>query len=341
MNNMELSIDRPEIRRLFLQLAAEYGSKLTLMTDKPEETIETNVWALWLLAAGTRISGENAMTVPLPDLSEERVTVLRNLLDQRMLGMPLAHLTGLQYFMGLEFICTKDALIPRKETEILANAAIELLETEGLLSQKNPRVLDLCCGCGNVTISTATHVPSCTVIGTDLSAEAVNLAKDNARELGCADRVTFFDGDLFAPIESKEYYGSFDLITCNPPYISTGKLASMPLESIGYEPKLAFDGGPLGVGVLWRLLNEAPRFIKPGGWLAFEAGLAQGPGMLRRMAKMDQYTKVKAKSDKAGNPRTILGQVNPPLSFKRTASTAGSPGPANRPNPAARKPEPI
>ena len=295
---MELSIDRPETKRLFLDLAAECDTKVILMPDKPEETVETNVWALWLRAAGIPISGENAMTVPLPELSAEQLMVLKSLLEQRMLGMPLAYLTGLQYFMGLEFICTKDALIPRKETEILANAAIELLKKE-LSLHKNPRVLDLCCGSGNVTIAIATHVPSCSVIGADLSAKAVHLA----------DRVTFCAVDLFAPIDSKEYYGFFDLITCNPPYISTRKLASLPVESIGYEPKLAFDGGPLGVGVLWRLLDQAPRFIKPGGWLAFESGLAQGPGMLRRMAKMAQYKNVSSVCDKAGNPRTILGQV--------------------------------
>jgi release factor glutamine methyltransferase len=317
---MELNIDRPEIRRLFWDLAAECDAKLVLLPDKPEETVETNVWALWLRAAGTPISGENAMTVPLPDLSAEQLMVLRSLLEQRMLGIPLAHLTGLQYFMGLEFICTKDALIPRKETEILANAAIELLKNQALSSHKNPRVLDLCCGSGNVTIAIATHVPSCSVIGADLSPKAVDLANDNARELGCAGRVTFCVGDLFAPIDSKEYYGSFDLITCNPPYISTGKLASLPVETIGYEPKLAFDGGPLGVGVLWRLLDQAPQFIKPGGWLAFESGLAQGPGMLRRLAKMVHYTNVRAVSDKEGNPRTVFGQVAGLCSIKSAAA---------------------
>jgi release factor glutamine methyltransferase len=306
---MPLSIDRLEIRKLFSALALEYGAKLVLMPDKPEETVETNVWALWLRAAGTPISGEKARTVALPDLSQEQLIVLRSLLEQRALGVPLAHLTGLQYFMGLEFICSKDALIPRKETEILANAAIEVLEKEVLCSHKNPRVLDLCCGSGNVAISIATHVRACTVIGADLSPDAIGLANDNARELGCAERVKFCAGDLFAPVDSKEYYGSFDLITCNPPYISTGKLASMPVEH-GYEPREAFDGGPLGAGVLWRLLDQAPRFIKPGGWLAFESGLAQGPGMLRRLSKMVQYTNVRAASDRAGNPRAILGQAS-------------------------------
>ena len=301
------NIDSPGISSLFAELTNQLAGKLVLMSDKPEETLQATLRALWLRAAGIHVSAEKAGMTPLPRLNAEQAKLLRLLLSQRLLGVPLAHLTGRQRFMGLEFICSKDALIPRKETEILANASIELLLNEILPAHKNPLVLDLCCGCGNVAVAIAAQVPSCTVIAADLSVAAVELGKQNAREHDCSDRIIFFAGDLFAPVDWKEYHEAFDLITCNPPYISTGKLASMPLETIGYEPKMAFDGGPLGAGVLWRLLDQAPRFLKPGGWLSFESGLAQAPGILKRLSKMPQYINVQAVSDHAGNPRTILG----------------------------------
>ena len=288
---------------------ARFGGKWGSLPDKPEETVEATVRALWLRAAGLRVSAVKAMDTLLPSLNAEQLEDLEELMEQRVLGIPLAHLTGRQSFMGLEFICTKDALIPRKETEILARAACELLESEISARKARPRVLDLCCGSGNIACAIAHRIPTCQVFAADLSTEAVELAKENARVLGVVERLEFHTGDLFAPFELEEYSGSFDLIACNPPYISNGKLALLPAEIARHEPRLAFDGGPLGLAVLWKLLEQAPRFLKPDGWLVFEAGLGQGPGLLRRLSKSVAYRDVKGVCDGEGNPRVILARV--------------------------------
>ena len=293
----------------FADLCGSYQTKLVLLPDKPEETVEATVRALWLRASGLHVSAERALAMPLPSLTPQQKGELETLLDQRLKAIPLAHLTGRQSFMGLEFICTKDALIPRKETELLATAACQILTTQILPANPRPKVLDLCCGSGNVACAIASRVQACKVIATDLSPEAVQLAGENAHALGCADRMSFHAGDLFAPVNAEEHLVSFDLITCNPPYITSGKLASLPAEIIGHEPKLAFDGGPLGIGIVWRLLQEAPRFLKPNGWLVFEVGLGQGAGMLQRLSKLPRYTNVRGVTDQAGNARTILAQV--------------------------------
>lgn len=306
---MEANVNQPSVEVLFAELCREFGGKFVALPDKPEETVEATVRALWFLATGQRLSADKALELVLPSLTGEGLEKLKALMEQRLHGVPLAHLTGRQSFMGLEFICNRDALIPRKETEILAGEACALLEREILPSNPKPRVLDLCCGSGNVACTIACKVPSCVVMAADLSSEAVELAKENARALECAERVTFRAGDLFAPFELEEYLRSFDLITCNPPYITSGKLTSMPAEIIRHEPRLAFDGGPLGVGVLWRLWREAPRFLKEKGWMAFEVGLGQGQQVLQRLSKSAQYTSVRGVADKAGNPRAIVCKV--------------------------------
>src|ERR1017187_5590561 len=254
-------------QKVFLDHTERYGSRIVPLPDKPEETIEAVVRALWLCAAGIRVSAVKALTINLPELSEEQKRTLTELLEQRSSGTPLAHLTGRQQFMGLECICNSQALIPRRETEILGNAARAILVEKVLPGNSAPQVLDLCTGSGNLACAMATHVPQCTVYAADLSEEAVNLAKMNSQHLGRGDKVRAFAGDLFAPFESEQFHHFFDLILCNPPYITSTKLPLLHQEIIGHEPKMAFDAGPLGLAILWRLLKDAPRFAKNGGWL--------------------------------------------------------------------------
>jgi release factor glutamine methyltransferase len=294
---------------LVKSLVERHASSIHSLPDKPEETLEAVVRSLWLCAAGVPVSALKAATVPLPLLTDQQQQILAGLLEQRSGGVPLAHLTGRQNFMGLEYVCSKQALIPRKETEILGNAALALLEERIAPVNGNPRVLDLCTGSGNLACAIAFYKPACEVIAADLSPEAVELARINANQLGCAERVKVFAGDLFSPFESDEYYKSFDLITCNPPYITSAKLPTLAEEVIGHEPKMAFDAGPLGLAVLWRLLQHAPRFLKAGGWLAFEVGLGQGTALAQRISKNPQFTEVQGKFDQQGQVRAIVGRL--------------------------------
>jgi len=298
----------PELVR---EMVLRYVERIIPLPDKPEETIESVIRALWLCSAGIPASAGRAARLPLPALTEAQQKTLAGLLEQRAHGTPLAHLTGRQQFMGLEFLCNSKALIPRKETEILGYAAFALLDEKILPSTLAPQVLDLCTGSGNLACAIAGRVPSAILYAADLSPEAVALALANAHQLGCADRVRGFTGDLFGPFEAEPYHRFFDLIVCNPPYITSAKLPSLNPEIFAHEPGMAFDAGPFGLAILSRLIQDATRFLKPGGWLVFESGLGQGQGLLRRVSKDIQYVNTQGLKDDKGNVRVIACQCRP------------------------------
>jgi release factor glutamine methyltransferase len=290
------------------QLAATLEAAWVALPDKPEETPMSMLRALWLAAAGDPCSVAAAQTRELPALGADGREALQRLVERRMAGVPLAHLTGRQSFMGLELIVGPEALVPRRETELLGNAALELLRRI-VTSRGRALVIDVCTGSGNLALALAHHEPRCEVIGGDVSADAVGLARRNAECMGLADRVRFVEGDLFTLDDAAGLRGAADLIVCNPPYISTAKVAGMPGEIADYEPRLAFDGGAFGISVLFRLVAEAPQFLKPGSWLCFEVGVGQGEPMATRLERAGAYMAVERVRDSSGEVRAILART--------------------------------
>ncbi len=290
---------------LFQDMRTRLTAGLSLLPDKPEETPDSTLRALWHAAADAPLSVQKAAALPLPALDADGMERLRTLIAQRVAGTPLAHLTGRQHFMGLELLAGKEALIPRKETELLGRAALDVLQTLAA-GRDEVIVVDVCTGSGNLALALASHVPQARVFGADLSGEAVALAQRNARHLGLQERVEFRAGDLLTPFDEPAFHDRLGLLVCNPPYISSKKVDSMPGEIIGHEPRLAFDGGPLGIRIVERLTREAPRFLAAGGFLIFEVGLGQGPALLRRLAGNRGYTTLKSFADEAGEIRVIL-----------------------------------
>jgi release factor glutamine methyltransferase len=195
-----------------------------------------------------------------------------------------------------------EALIPRKETEIVCRGALGKLP-------EIATIIDVCCGSGNLGIALAAAMPRATVMGSDISPEAVALANRNARFLGLEERVHFQTGDLFHCFEVPEFLEQIDLIICNPPYISTSRVARMPREIAAFEPPAAFDGGPFGVKILTRLLRESRKFLKPGGWLAFEVGLGQGKAMQKMLENSPAYRDIEALPDSSGETRALLARA--------------------------------
>lgn len=293
---------------LFRNLGTRLTAGLSLLPDKPEETPDSTLRALWHAAAAAPVSVHKAGALPLPALDASGVERLQALIAQRVAGIPLAHLTGRQHFMGLELLAGKEALIPRKETELLGRAALDVLQTLAA-GRDEVIVVDVCTGSGNLALALASHVPQARVFGADLSSEAVALAQRNARHLGLQERVEFRAGDLLAPFDEPAFHDRLALLVCNPPYISSKKVDSMPGEIIGHEPRLAFDGGPLGIRIVERLTREAPRFLAAGGFLIFEVGLGQGPALLRRLAGNKSYATLQSFADEAGEIRVILAGV--------------------------------
>lgn len=287
--------------------AERLAAELHGLADKPEETPETTLCALSYLASGNPISAAAASELPLPPLSQEAIDRLEHLVTQRLAGIPLAHLTGRQRFMELEFLSGSEALIPRRETELLGGAALEVLR-ESARRSVVPVAIDVCTGSGNLALAMAHHERKARVLASDLSADAIALARRNASALLLEDRVDFREGDLLAPFDTPEFHAQVDLLLCNPPYISSKKVDVMPEEIAHYEPRIAFDGGPLGIRIVQRLIDEAPQFLRPGGWLAFEVGLGQGPAIVRRLQRTGAFEDVRSIPDDQGQIRAVLAR---------------------------------
>lgn len=281
-------------------------SSVSFAPDKPEETVESTLAALWLTAAGQPASAARAIELELPALDEAQRTTLATLIESRRAGIPLAHLTGRQRFMGLELQVSPAALIPRAETELLARRALDKLPSP--TSNGEVLILDICTGSGNLALALASHCPQARVFGADISEAAVALATENAGQLGLADRVTFAAGDLFAPLATMNVAGRADVVVCNPPYISSAKVGNMAEEIAAHEPRAAFDGGPLGISIVERVMREAADFLKPGGWLGFEIGLGQGRGLRKRLERLPHYEAVEEVVDAQGEIRALFAR---------------------------------
>ncbi|HET7365606.1 MAG TPA: peptide chain release factor N(5)-glutamine methyltransferase [Burkholderiales bacterium] len=279
----------------------------TPLADKPEETAEGVLCALWATACGEPVSVERALCAPLPALDKESYERLRALIERRKQGVPLAHLTERQTFLGLEMLAGPEALIPRKETEILGRAALAKI---GCMARERGAVtvVDVCTGSGNLALAYAYYEPHARVYASDLLNEAVALAQRNVDFLGLGARVSMRLGDLLAPFEDEQFVGRCDFLSCNPPYISSAKLKELHPEIARHEPQAAFNGGVYGVSVLMKILRQAPRFLRPRGWLGLEVGHGQGEGIARQLAKNPAYAAVETHADMAGEVRAILAQ---------------------------------
>jgi release factor glutamine methyltransferase len=206
--------------------------------------------------------------------------------------------------MGLDMIATADALIPRVETEALVRGGLATLRE--IREDRSLTVVDVCTGCGNVALAIAHHDRRARVFAADVSERAVALAQRNVRKLALGDRVEVRCGDLLQPFDDERFAGRVDLLVANPPYISSARVDQMPEEISKHEPRLAFDGGPLGVQILQRLIRESPRFVRPGGWFGFEVGPGQGPSVVKRLRAQAGMGEIREIPDGAGITRAVL-----------------------------------
>ncbi len=296
---------------LFRVLRGRLEHLLRTLPDKPEETADSTLRCLWHLAAGYPLSPDAAAAQPLQPLTADMQAALLRFVEQRISGVPLGHLCGRQRFMGLELFAGPQALIPRRETELLAQAVIDTLRNRVLSDRGQATVVDTCTGCGNLAVAIASADPRVRVFAADLSPDAVELAKRNVAHLHLGTQVELRVGDLLQPFDEPRFHRAVDVIVCNPPYISSKKLETMPGEIIGFEPRLAFDGGPLGVRILQRLIREAPGLLRDGGWLLFEVGLGQGPAVMQRMSGAGGYSEISGVTDADGQVRAVIARSAP------------------------------
>jgi len=237
-------------------------------------------------------------------VEQECLSQLRQLVKRAAEHEPIAYLTGKHEFYSLEFEITKDCLIPRPETELLVESAIEFLRTRN----GEQFVCDLCTGCGCVAIAIARNFANCRIVATDISDTALELAERNISRHGLGGRLKLLKGDLFEPIipglpvrrpvlRSVSEGGSvsevggpakFDLIVCNPPYVSEPEFKKLAKNVRDFEPALALAAGPDGLDIIKRIIAESPQFLKPAAALIMEIGNNQGP-MVRKLLEDTGY----------------------------------------------------
>lgn len=228
-------------------------------------------------------------------MGEAELARYRELVRRRADGEPTAYLTGAREFWGRRFAVDPRVLVPRPETELLAERALALLPDGGA-------ALDLGTGSGALAVTLALGRPGARVTAVDLSAGALEVARANAAALGAA--VDLLEGDLYAPLPAG---ARFDVIVSNPPYVPTGELAGL-MREVQREPRLALDGGPDGLEVLRRVVAEAPRWLAPGGALLLEmheSHLEPLPALCRAAG----FASAEAVRDLAGLPRLTVARM--------------------------------
>ena len=229
-------------------------------------------------------------------LVDEELARYRSLVKRRAEGEPTAYLVEAKEFYGRRFRCDPRALVPRPETELLVEAALEGLPTEGGVT------LDLCTGSGCVGITLALERPGARVLATDLSADALALAAENARALGA--KVELLRGDLFAPVPEEL---RFHLIAANPPYVPSSEIPNLARE-LHREPALALDGGADGLAVARRLVAAAPARLRPGGMLVIEMHESHEQA-LPALCLAAGFAHAEARRDLAGLPRLVVARA--------------------------------
>ena len=218
------------------------------------------------------------------------------LAERRAGGEPLAYILGRREFYGHEIGVGPGVLVPRQETELLVDAVLEFVRTQGL---QQPTVADVGTGSGAIAISVAKALPGATVFGTDISADALKVAEANVLAHGLQDRVRLLRGDLLEPLP-----GPVDVVVSNPPYLTTEELAGLPPD-VRREPQVALDGGRDGLDTILRLLRQAPARMRRPGMLAVEIAPSQLEGVVVQAQGLFPDALVTHRLDLAGLPRVV------------------------------------
>ena len=231
-------------------------------------------------------------------LEKAELARFREAVAERARHKPVAYITGRREFMGLDFSVSPAVLIPRPDTEILVEAAAERLPM--VTAQAPLRFADIGTGSGAIALSVLSLCGGSSADAVDISPEALSVAQRNAAALGLDGRVTFHRGDLLAPLADEAYAA----ILSNPPYIPAAEIDSLAPDVRGYEPLLALRGGTSGMEFYARLLKEAPRCLKAGGFLAVEAGIGQAQRI--RVMAGTAWGKAEILPDLAGIERVVV-----------------------------------
>ena len=255
--------------------------------------------ARMLLEATLKKSKEYLMIYDTKEITSiERDKYIRNV-KRLIAGEPLQYLTGKQEFMKLNFLVTKDVLIPRADTEILVEEVIKIAE-----NKTNPVILDMCTGSGAIAVSLAKYVKNVKVYAIDISEKALEIAKKNAEFNGVKNNIKFIESNLFDKIKDKK----FDIIVSNPPYIETDTIKKLT-KDVQNEPKIALDGGKDGLDFYRKIADNGYKFLNRQGYICLEIGYNQRIAVRKIMENKKRYVNIKCLKDLCGNDRVITAQI--------------------------------
>lgn len=264
------------------------------------EEYDLDAW--YLLEHVTGITKASYYMEPEHPMHDQEEREYLELIRKRSTRIPLQHLTGVQEFMGLEFLVNEHVLIPRQDTETLVEEAIQVMRPK-------MKILDMCTGSGCIVLSILKmcrekyYMTELQGIGADVSEEALKVARENGRRLEVP--VTWIQSDLFAKIPEEEKY---DVIVSNPPYIETAVIDTLQEEVRLHDPYIALDGKEDGLYFYRRIISEAGKYLKPQGKLMFEIGCEQAKAV-EELMKNAGYEQITVKKDLAGLDRVVYGTL--------------------------------
>lgn len=232
-------------------------------------------------------------------LSPSLAAKFYNLLERRLKGEPIQYILGTREFMGLDFKVDERVLIPRWETEVLVEYALEALRQK----PAPVHILDIGTGSGAIAVSMAVYLPVCEVTAVDISEAALTVACENAKRNKAADRIDFLMGDLFSPLDIEKHAGYFDAVLSNPPYIPANEIKGLMTEVRDYEPRSALDGGEDGLDFYRRIADQAHLFLKDKGLVAVEMGYDQSRSVEEIFMSTGRYELAGIHKDLAGIQR--------------------------------------
>jgi len=272
-----------------LKQALAYSRKVLTDKDIDEAALEGEILLKHLL----EIDRTQLFSNPDVELDAGQEIILKQLLERRVKGEPSAYITGHREFYGLDFNVDRNVLIPRPETEILVEKAIELARRHKLNS-----IVDTGTGCGTIAISLAIHLPHVKIYATDISFAALEVAASNCKKHRVSGRIILLQGDMLGPVPE-----AVDLIVANLPYVKISDLScSGPLS---HEPATALNGGPDGLDKLKQLFSQADKKLKPGGYVLAEIGQGQAISLTDFIKTEFPEAYISVHNDLAGIERVI------------------------------------
>jgi release factor glutamine methyltransferase len=236
-----------------------------------------------------------------PTSDEERAR-FRTLVERRIARVPVAYLTHQVHFLTFALYVDERVMVPRPETEVLVEAY------EARVAKGPGTVLDVGTGSGVIALAVARRRPETHVIASDISSDALAVAERNVAEHKMQERVELVPGDLLAPMAGREFPGGLTAVLANLPYVSEADLAAAEPEVRVHEPRLALDGGPDGLRVIRRLIDQAPALCPPGAWLLLEVGAGQAEPVAALLTQQGAWQTPDRVRDYAGHERVVAAR---------------------------------